>query len=138
MGFEPFDIASCATTIHGYRTGTGPPVLLLHGIPAGSTAAHSMRELARDQLEVMAALGFERFAVAGHDRGARCAYRLALDHPAAVSRLAVLDIIPTGEAFARADKDFALGFWVWSFLAAPFPVPERLIAGSPGSGHCGL
>jgi haloacetate dehalogenase len=82
-----------------------------------------MREIARDQVEVMAALGFPRFAVVGHDRGARCVYRMALDHPAAVSRLAVLDVMPTGEAFARADTDLRLGYWVWSFLAALEPFP---------------
>jgi len=90
-----------------------------------------MREIARDQVEVMNTLGYEEFAIAGHDRGARCAYRMALDHPATVTRLAVLDIVPTGEAFGRADMHFSLGFWVWSFLAAPDPVPERLIAGAP-------
>lgn len=90
-----------------------------------------MRALAQDQVEVMAALGFDRFAVAGHDRGARCAYRLALDHPAAVSHLAVMDIVPIADAYARADRDFSLGYWVWSFLAAPEPVPERLIGAAP-------
>jgi haloacetate dehalogenase len=94
-------------------------------------APYSMRELARDQVEVMRTLGHERFAVAGHDRGARCAYRMALDHPSAVSRLAVLDIVPTGEAFRRAGMEFSLGFWVWAFLAAPEPVPEQLIARAP-------
>jgi haloacetate dehalogenase len=63
--------------------------------------------------------------------GARCAYRMALDHPAVISRLAVLDIVPTGEAFRRADMAFSLGFWVWSFLAAPAPVPEQLISKAP-------
>jgi haloacetate dehalogenase len=81
-----------------------------------------MREIARDQVEVMRALGFQEFAVIGHDRGARCAYRLALDHAEAVTRLAVLDVVPTGDAFRRADMAFSLGFWVWSFLAAPEPV----------------
>ena len=103
------------------------------GIPE-SDAAHtpySMRALAVDQVELMRSLGHETFAVVGHDRGARCAYRMALDHPASVDRLAVLDIVPTGHAFEHADKDFSLGFWVWSFLAAPHPVPESLIAGSP-------
>jgi haloacetate dehalogenase len=90
-----------------------------------------MREIARDQIEVMRALGHDRFAVVGHDRGARCAYRMALDHPALVSRLAVLDIIPTGDAFGLADMAFSQGFWVWSFLAAPEPVPEQLIASAP-------
>src|SRR4029450_14008923 len=74
---------------------------------------YSMREVARDQVEVMNALVYEEFGVAGHDRGARCAYRMALDHPAAVSHLAVLDIVPPGEAYARADRDFSLGYWVW-------------------------
>ncbi|MGH3804380.1 MAG: alpha/beta fold hydrolase, partial [Pseudonocardiaceae bacterium] len=71
---------------------------------------YSMREISRDQVEVMAALGYDRFGVAGHDRGARCAYRMALDHPSIVTRLAVLDIVPTSEAFRRADMDFSLGY----------------------------
>jgi haloacetate dehalogenase len=79
----------------------------------------------------MGALGFERFAVAGHDRGGRCAYRLALDHPERVSKLAVLDIIPTGDAFRRADMAFGMGYWHWFFLAQPFDVPERLIGANP-------
>lgn len=90
-----------------------------------------MRAIAQDQVEVMAALRLDRFAVVGHDRGARCAYRMALDHPAAISHLAVLDVVPTGDAYARADRDFSLGYWVWSFLAAPEPVPEKLIASAP-------
>lgn len=56
---------------------------------------------------------------------------MALDHPEVVTRLAVLDIVPTGDAFDRADKEFALGYWVWSFLAAPAPIPESLIAREP-------
>jgi haloacetate dehalogenase len=92
---------------------------------------HSMRALAREQVEVMRALGYRRFAVVGHDRGARCAYRMALDFPEVVSSLAVLDVVPTAEAFARADREFALGYWVWSLLAAPAPVPEAMIAGAP-------
>ena len=65
--------------------------------------------MAVDQVEVMAALGFERFAVAGHDRGGRVAYRMALDHPNRVERLAVLDIVPTGDVWRRADRRFAQG-----------------------------
>lgn len=91
-----------------------------------------MREIAREQVEVMNALGYDRFSVVGHDRGGGCAYRMALDHPKVVDRLAVLDIVPTGDAYGRADMDFSLGHWVWSFLAAPEPVPERLIAQAPG------
>ena len=56
---------------------------------------------------------------------------MAIDHPDVVTKLAVLDIVPTGESFARADKEFALGYWVWSFLAAPAPIPEQLIAAAP-------
>ena len=113
-----------ATDLRGFGGSGTPPSTPDH-------APYSMREIARDQLEVMHALGFDQFAVVGHDRGARCAYRMALDDPGAVTRLAVLDIVPTGEAFRRADMDFSLGFWVWSFLAADEPVPELLIARAP-------
>lgn len=92
---------------------------------------YSKRAMAKDQITVMASLGYKEFAVAGHDRGARCAYRLALDFPNVVTKLAVLDIIPTGEALRRTDKDFALGFWHWFFLAQPFDLPERMIGENP-------
>lgn len=92
---------------------------------------YSKRAMARDQVAVMRELGFERFAVAGHDRGGRVAYRLALDHPDRVVKLAVLDIIPTGEALRRADMAFGLGYWHWFFLAQPAPFPERLIGHDP-------
>ena len=92
---------------------------------------YAMRTLALDQVELMRRLGHDRFAVAGHDRGARCAYRMALDHPAVVTALCVMDVVPTAHAFRHADMDFALAYWVWSFLAAPAPVPERLISGDP-------
>jgi haloacetate dehalogenase len=113
-----------ATDLRGFGKSGTPPSTPDH-------APYSMREIARDQTEVMHALGFEQFSVVGHDRGGRCAYRMALDQPGAVTRLAVLDIVPTGEAFRRADMDFSLGFWVWSFLAADEPVPEELIARAP-------
>jgi haloacetate dehalogenase len=79
----------------------------------------------------MAVLGHERFAVAGHDRGGRVAYRMALDHPDRVSAAAVLDVVPTGEVWSRADARLALLYWYWSFLAQPAPLPERLIAADP-------
>ncbi|NJP93391.1 alpha/beta hydrolase [Nonomuraea sp. FMUSA5-5] len=113
-----------ATDLRGYGASGKPPSAPDHG-------PYRMRAIAAEQVEVMAALGFERFAVVGHDRGARCAYRMALDHPAVVSHLAVLDVVPTGEVYARADAEFSRGFWVWSFLAAPEPVPERMIAAAP-------
>jgi haloacetate dehalogenase len=79
----------------------------------------------------MRALGFEQFCVAGHDRGGRVAYRMALDHPERVLRLAVLDILPTFEHLRRADMHFGLGYWHWFFLAQPFDVPERIIGADP-------
>jgi haloacetate dehalogenase len=114
------------TDLRGYGNSAKPP----------STEDHSpyaMRVLARDQVEVMKHLGHDRFFLAGHDRGARCAYRMALDHPGMVTKLAVLDIVPTGDAYRGADMEFSLGFWVWSFLAAPYPVPEELITRSPST-----
>ena len=92
---------------------------------------YAKRAMALDMLHVMQDQGFERFGVVGHDRGARVAYRLALDHPKCVERLAVLDVIPTSDAFAHADARFALAFWPWSLLAQPAPLPETLIAGAP-------
>lgn len=94
-------------------------------------ASHSKRAMASDLLAVMAELGHEAFAVAGHDRGGRVAYRMALDHPAALTRLAVLDIVPTGEVWSRVDDRFLFGYWHWAFLAQPAPVPEQLILGAP-------
>jgi haloacetate dehalogenase len=111
-----------ATDLRGYGGSAAPDP---------TTTDYSMRSLAAEQVEVMTGLGFDRFDVAGHDRGARCAYRMAIDHPDRVHRLAVLDIVPTGDAFDRADERFALGFWVWSFLAASAPLPETLINGAP-------
>ena len=113
-----------ATDLAGYGDSLRPR-------PTSDHSAHSKRALARDQVEAMARLGFESFAVAGHDRGGRVAYRMALDHPERVERLAVLDIVPTGEVWARANAAVALGYWHWAFLALPAPLPERLIAGDP-------
>jgi haloacetate dehalogenase len=92
---------------------------------------YSKRAMAADQVAVLSRLGFERFAVIGHDRGARCAYRMALDEPDRVERLAVLDIVPTYEVFARIDMAAALGYWHWFFLAQPADFPERLIGTDP-------
>ncbi|MFF4875139.1 alpha/beta fold hydrolase [Micromonospora sp. NPDC000668] len=165
-GFEEFDIPTPGATIHGRHGGSGPPVLLLHGIPEThlmwhrvapqlaenytvvvtdmrgwgasgkppSSADHepySMRAIARDQIDAMRSLGYEQFRLVGHDRGARCAYRLALDEPDAVTRLAVMDVVPGGDAYDRADMKFSLSYWVWSFLAAPEPLPEQFIDAAP-------
>ena len=99
--------------------------------PSDDHSAHSKRAWAADLIAMMGALGHDTFSVAGHDRGGRVGYRMALDHPAVVERLAVLDIVPTGEIWSRADAAFALGYWHWAFLAQPAPVPERLILGDP-------
>ena len=100
----------------------------------GATADHApyaKAEMARDMAELMTALGFERFQVGSHDRGARVAHRLALDNPDRVERLAVLDIVPTIEHFERTDMSFALGYYHWFWFAQPHPFPENLINAAP-------
>jgi haloacetate dehalogenase len=87
--------------------------------------------MARDMVQAMKILGFDRFSIVGHDRGGRVAYRLALDHPDCVERLALCDVIPTSDAFDRADARFALAFWPWSLLAQSTPLPETLISAAP-------
>jgi haloacetate dehalogenase len=96
--------------------------------PAGTDCAnYAKRALAQDQIETMAALGFERFSVAGHDRGARVAHRLARDHAGRVERLALLDIVPTLHRFETIDQKAATASWHWFFLIQPGGLPERLI-----------
>jgi haloacetate dehalogenase len=106
--------------LRGYgRSGTPPS--------APDHAPYAKRAMAADLVTVMEQLGFARFSIAGHDRGGRVAYRMALDQPERVERLAVLDIVPTDTAWERADERFALGFWPWSLLAQAEPLPERLL-----------
>jgi haloacetate dehalogenase len=109
--------------LRGYGRSSAPPPRIDH-------AQASKRALAADVLELMRRLGHERFAVVGHDRGSYVAFRLAMDHPEAVSRLAVLDSVPIGEALARADAHFAAAWWHWFFFAQP-GVPERVITADP-------
>ncbi len=118
------DFTVVAPDLRGYGDSSKPPTTPDH-------ASYSKRAMARDQVALMQQLGFAQFFVAGHDRGGRVAYRLALDHPERVLKLAVLDIIPTGEAWRRADMRFGLGYWHWYFLAQPYPLPERLIGANP-------
>jgi haloacetate dehalogenase len=94
-------------------------------------AAYSKRASANDMVEVMAALGHERFMIAGHDRGGRVGHRLALDHPERVLRLAVLDIVPTRTVFGAIDQAIATGYYHWFFLIQPGGLPERLIGADP-------
>jgi haloacetate dehalogenase len=100
---------------------------------ADDHSPYSKRALANDLVQLMAALGFEEFAVAGHDRGGRIAYRMALDHSKAVTAVGAFDVVPTGEVWSRADAELALTYWHWAFLAQPEPLPEDLINANPGA-----
>ncbi|MBO0764363.1 MAG: alpha/beta hydrolase [Hyphomicrobiaceae bacterium] len=110
--------------LRGYGGSLKPPATPDH-------AAYAKRAMARDMVEVMDALGHRRFLIAGHDRGARVAHRLALDYPSRVEKLAVLDIVPTLEHFERTDMSFALGYYHWFWFAQPHPFPEVLINAAP-------
>ena len=92
----------------------------------------SKRAMARDQVEVMRHLGFDSFSVVAHDRGARVAHRMALDFPAAVEKIVLLDIAPTDTMYGATDKAFATAYYHWFFLIQPFDLPERLINSDPG------
>lgn len=100
--------------------------------PAGDASheTYSKRAMAQDQVEVMRSLGFERFALVGHDRGARVAHRLALDHTDRVTRLAVLDIVPTYELYSNVTRAFATAYFHWFLLIQPAPFPETLLGRS--------
>lgn len=91
----------------------------------------SKRAMGRTLKTAMASLGFDQFGIAGHDRGARVAYRMALDHPSSVTALALLDALPTGDLWERADRRLMLAFWPFSLLARPAPLPEELLLGAP-------
>jgi haloacetate dehalogenase len=92
---------------------------------------YTKRAMAKTMIEAMEQLGYVHFALAGHDRGGRVSYRLALDHPGRLSRLAVLDILPTYNYWERMNRLYALKIYHWAFLAQPAPFPETLISGSP-------
>jgi haloacetate dehalogenase len=113
-----------ATDLTGYGGSAKPATAPDH-------APYSKRAMALTQIAVMRQFGFERFFVAGHDRGGRVGYRMAFDHPERVARLAVLDIVPTWEAYQRADTAFGMSYFHWFFFAQPFDLPERLIAADP-------
>lgn len=103
------------------------------GSPA-STDDHfpySKRAMASELVEVMQQLGFARFSLVGHDRGGRVSYRMALDHPEKVEKLAVFDVIPIFEAWARTDARFAQTYWPWILLSQKNPLPERYLLGAP-------
>jgi len=100
--------------------------------PSPDSGNYSKRVMGGEMLALMRALGHPRFAVAGHDRGARIAYRMALDHPEAITRLGILDILPTAEYWDLADRTFAVNTFHWGFLARDGGLPERLIGADPG------
>lgn len=110
--------------LRGYGDSSKPP-------GADEHANYAKRVMAQDQRRLMAHLGFERFAVLAHDRGARVAHRLAADHPEAVTRLVLLDIAPTLAMYEQTTEAFARAYWHWFFLIQPAPLPERLITADP-------
>lgn len=111
--------------LRGYGESRGPG-------PDSGHLNYAKRTMAADMVSLMASLGHDRFMVAGHDRGGRVGYRLALDSPERVSRFAAVDIIPTLDAWERMSWEGALGTYHWTFLAQPAPMPEHLIGGDPG------
>jgi haloacetate dehalogenase len=166
-GFKTEEIKTSGATIHTVSGGnrTGPPLLLLHGIPethvlwrkvapalaqdyflvmtdlrgygesgkppgGGDHFAYSKRAMAQDQVEVMKHLGFEKFALVGHDRGGRAAHRLALDHPEVLTKLVILDIVPTYLLYQNINQEFATIFYHWFLLVQPPPFPETMVANS--------
>ncbi len=118
------DFTVVAPDLRGYGDSSAPAAVAGH-------ETYGKRAMAQDCIGLMRQLGFPRFDVVGHDRGGRVAYRMALDAPEVLGRMTVLDVVPTGEVWARADARFALGYWHWAFLAQPHPIPETLIAARP-------
>lgn len=121
---ERFTIVAC--DLRGYGDSSKPQGDADH-------ANYSKRVMAADMLAVMRSLGFATFKVLAHDRGARVAHRLALDHPQAVERMALLDIAPTLAMYEQTSEAFARAYWHWFFLIQPAPMPERLIEADPAA-----
>ena len=121
---ERFALVLC--DLRGYGDSAKPPGDADH-------ANYSKRAMAADLVQVMRTLGHRRFSVMAHDRGARVAHRLAMDHPAAVDRLVLLDIAPTLAMYEQTTEAFARAYWHWFFLIQPAPLPERLIEADPGA-----
>jgi haloacetate dehalogenase len=113
-----------ATDLRGYGDSEKPP-------GGDDHSGYSFRAMAQDQIEVMAALGHKRFYVAGHDRGARVVHRMCLDHPQAVARAAILDIIPQHHLFNNMTKLWATFSWHWFFMIQPYDFPEHLMSADP-------
>jgi haloacetate dehalogenase len=105
------------------------------GVPASAEDhyPYSKRAMAKELVDVMDRLGFSKFDLVGHDRGGRVSYRLALDHPERVQRLAVFDVIPISEGWSHADAKFAMTYWPWILLSQKAPLPEKYLLGAPGA-----
>ncbi|KUJ20302.1 putative epoxide hydrolase [Mollisia scopiformis] len=163
--FESFDLKlSSSLTIHGIRSGSGQPLLLLHGFPQthhiwhkvapeltskytviaidlrgygkssklpsdekDSHKAYAKSTMAEDCVKVMSGLGYEKFWILSHDRGARIAHKLCVDYPEKVGKLMMLDIAPTLAMFEKTDQEFATKYWHWFFLIQPSPFPENIL-----------
>lgn len=113
-----------AADLRGYGDSDRPPA-------DGEHSSYSKREMALDAVQLMTSLGFAQFRVLAHDRGARVAHRLVLDHPQAVRQMVLLDIAPTLSMYAQTDEAFARAYWHWFFLIRPAPLPESLIEANP-------
>ena len=113
-----------ATDLRGYGDSGRPSA-------GDDHAGYSFRAMAADQVEVMSELGYERFDLVSHDRGARVAHRAALDHPDRLGRLVLMDILPTAYVYEHVDRMLATFYFHWFFFIQPFDLPERLIAGDP-------
>lgn len=118
------EFAVVVPDLRGYGRSTAPA-------NDAENLAYSKRVMGRDMLAVMRALGHETFMIAGHDRGGRVAYRMALDEPNAVTKLSVLDIVPVAEVWERMDATAALKTYHWPFFAQLHPMPETLIGADP-------
>lgn len=159
-GFAAVDRRVDAATVHARVGGSGPPVLLLHGFPQTHVMWHQVadalaeqhtvvaadlrgygdssttsqdftfRAMAADQIQLMSSLGYERFFVVGHDRGARVAHRMALDHPHRIVSVALLDILPTLQVWQLMNAWLAQRYYHWVFLAQE-QLPARLISHDP-------
>jgi len=159
-GFHPAWLRVNGTRIHTLTAGTGPALVLLHGYPQSGVMwrkvapelarrfsvvvpdlrgygdsdkprdGYDKKTMAADIHGVMTAMGHTRYRVVGHDRGARVAHRLAIDHPDAVERLSVLDIVPTHTVFRDAGKDLAAAYWHWFYFQVP-DLPEIMINAAP-------
>lgn len=160
-GFDEIDVALPNATIHARVGGEGAPLLLLHGYPQTHVMWHTIAEelaqsyrvivpdlrgygdsiakddnftfraMAQDQVSLMEHLGHLSFHVISHDRGARTAHRMALDHPNAVQSVALLDILPTLDVWRTMDDWLATRYYHWTFLAQPGEMPRRLISYNP-------